>query len=70
MIDALNIASGAIAVPHVETTGITIDNGNLTVGATASLSIIGNHEVKLYSAANGANNALLLNGNGISIASK
>ena len=64
---ANNVASGATAVPYVESTGIKIKGNELTVGATGEVKIIGNKGVSLYNQA--GNNAIQMNGDGISIAS-
>ena len=65
--DAWNIASGAIPVSSVQSSGLTIDGDNVLLGSTGKLMLLGNSEV--FIGTSSSNSAVLLNKNGISIGS-
>lgn len=66
-VTAANIASGAIGVPHVTTSGLDISNSGVSLTSTTALSIAANEELKITN--HQGNDAIILNGNGVSIAS-
>ena len=59
------IANGDAAVPYVDATNITIQNGLLKLQSTAEIQMIGN--TKLYFGTSSSNSAFLLNKDGIAI---
>lgn len=64
---AANIASGATSVPHVSSTGVTIDGNDLNVLSTGVLHLLSNAKIVLGSDA--SNSALVIDKNGIAIGS-
>lgn len=66
-INAMNIASGALAVPAVASTGLTIDGNNVILGSTGKLMLLGNSEV--FIGTSSSNSAMVLNKDGIAIGS-
>lgn len=64
---AISIANGTTSVPHVVSSGLTIDNGDLTLSSTNHMYILSNSQVLIGS--DSSNSAVLINKNGISIAS-
>jgi len=59
------IPLGLVAVPKVQSTGITIDGNNMTVGATGKMTVAANGELKI--ANSDGNNMIAMDKNGISI---
>ena len=62
---AYGYATGALTVPSVSSSGLTIDGSNVILGSVGKLKIIGNGSIFLGSSAN--NSAMVLNQSGISI---
>ena len=65
--DAWNIASGAIPVSSVQSSGLTVDGDNVLLGSTGKLMLLGNAEV--FIGTSSSNSAVVLNKSGISIGS-
>ena len=67
-VDAVNIASGAVAVQRVNTTGINVSGNDLTVGSTGNLKVIGNGGVYIGANINNlAQSAIILNSSGMAL---
>ena len=62
-----NIISGAIAVPYVNSSGITIENGTLTVESTGTIDMLANSTVWIGTHNN--NNSITMNNSGMTIGS-
>ena len=65
-VKAINIANGYTSVPYVDSTGIKIQNGNITISAQAGIQLQSNSSLS-FTTSNG-NNALIFDNDGISIA--
>ena len=64
---ATDIVQGRTSVMKVSTSGLTIDNGDLTLGSTNHMYILSNSQILIGS--NVGNSAVLIDKNGIAIAS-
>ena len=64
---AVNIATGAVSVPKVDSTGISIADNLLQVKSTGQIDVIGNGCINIGTAS--SNSAVVLNKDGISIGS-
>lgn len=62
-----NIINGAIAVPYVDSSGITIEDGTLTVESTGTIDMLANSTIWIGTHNN--NNSIAMNNSGMTIGS-